>query len=84
MNLLTKVHSGSQLKAVDAFLSSAFQDLEVQLEPCRRTSRGWVEIAFSGEDETIALNYLANEIGLCPVRLETLGKHSTAKGYIAA
>jgi hypothetical protein len=43
---------------------------------------GWVRISISGEDENVAVRYLADNIGLCPTGLEKIRKYSTFKGYV--
>jgi len=82
LTLLTKAYSDAQLKQVDRFLEAALEGLGIEIEPCKITSHDWVQTVISGEDETIAQNYLAREIGLCPTRLESVSKFSTMKGQI--
>ncbi|MDI6847170.1 MAG: DUF2110 family protein [Candidatus Bathyarchaeia archaeon] len=84
VTLLTKVHNNFQLKLIDKFLKSTLKDLKVETEVCIVTPRGWVQVTVSGEDEKVALRYLADEIGLCPVHLERVEKFSTIKGRITA
>lgn len=45
-------------------------------------SLGWVRVSISGEDENVAVRYLADNIGLCPGGLEKIRKYSTLKGYV--
>lgn len=82
VTLSTKIYSNSQVKLLDKFLKSLLEGLEVETEICRVSSHGRVQIAVSGEDEKVALRYLAEEIGLCPTLLEDLEKFSMVKGYI--
>jgi hypothetical protein len=84
VTLLTKAHNNFQLRQVNEFLKSRLQGLKVEAEFCGRTSRGWVQMVVSGEDENVALHYLVDEIGLCPTRLEKLEKLSVVKGQIMA
>jgi hypothetical protein len=58
------------------------QGLKVEAKTCGATSRGWIQVSFSGEDENPALHYLEERIGLCPVNLENIQKFSTVKGRI--
>jgi hypothetical protein len=83
VTLLIKARSDSQLKQVDKLLQSKLEGLKAQMTPCTTVSYGWVQTTISGEDETIALNYLTKEIGLCPIRLESVHKFSTVKGFIS-
>lgn len=82
VTLSTKAYNNFQLKLVDEFLKSMLKGLKVETKICRVSSRGWVQTAISGEDENVALRYLAKEIGLCPTFLENIEKFSTVKGYV--
>ena len=84
VTLLAKVYNDSQLNLIDKFLKSMLKGLKVKIEIRGVTSRGWVQITVSGEDERVALRYLADEIGLCPMRLECVEKFSTIKGRITS
>jgi hypothetical protein len=84
VTLSTKVYKNFQLKLVDKFLRSMLKGLKVETKISDVSSRGLVQMAVSGEDEKIALHYLADEIGLCPTLLEHVEKFSTVKGYIAS
>ena len=84
MTLLVRAYNDHQLEHVDTSLRIALEGLSVEIEPCKTTPHGWVQTAFSGEDETIAQNYLTREIGLCPTMLESVDKFSTMKGWITA
>lgn len=82
VTLLLKAYDNAQLEQVDRFLKTALEGLKIEIEPCEITSHDWVQTVISGEDETVAQNYLAREIGLCPTRLEFVSKFSTMKGQI--
>jgi len=82
VTLLTKGYNDFQLKLVDKLLKSMLKGLNVEAEICGVTPRRWVQIAVSGEDEKVALRYLADEMGLCPTHLERVEKFSTIKGRI--
>lgn len=84
MTLLAKVYNDFQLKLIDKFLKSMLKGLKVKIEIRGATSRRWVQITVSGEDEKVALRYLADEIGLCPTHLERVEKFSTIKGRVTA
>jgi len=58
--------------------------LKVEVKICGVTSRGWIQIAVSGEDEKVAVRYLSETIGLCPTRLENVEKFTTIKGRIVS
>ncbi len=82
LTLLVKAHSDLQLKHMDRLLQSKLEGLEVQIGKCKVTPQGWVQATISGEDEVTAQNYLASEIGLCPVGLESVIRFSTFKGQV--
>jgi len=84
VTLMTKVYDNFQLKFVSQFLKSTFKDLKVEIKICEVAPRGRVQIAVSGEDEKVALNYLADKIGLCPVHLQHINKYSQIKGSITS
>jgi len=83
VTLPTKVYSNFQLKLVDEKLQSMLKGLKVETKICGLSSRGLVQIAVSGEDEKVALNYLREQIGLCATFLQHVEKFSTVKGYVA-
>jgi len=84
VTLLTKTYNNFQPKTIEKFLKPKLEGLRASTKICGVTSRGWVQIAISGEDETAALHYLANEIGLCPTDLKLVNKFSTIKGRVTA
>jgi len=84
VTLPTKVYNNFQLKLVDEKLQSMLKGLKVETKICGVSSRGLVQIAVSGEDEKVALNYLRGQIGLCPTFLQHVEKFSTVKGYVAS
>jgi hypothetical protein len=84
VTILSKVYNNYQLKLVEKLLKSTFKGLKVEAEIYGVTSRGWVQIAVSGEDEKVASCYLASKIGLCPIYLNHVEKFSIIKGLITA
>ena len=84
VTLPIKVYNNFQIKIFDEKLQSMLEGLKVETKICGVSSRGLVQIAVSGEDERVALNYLRGEIGLCPTFLQHAEKFSTVKGYVAS
>ena len=84
VTLCIKVHRDSQLRVVEKFLRLALKGLNVETEICGITSRGWVQITVSGEDEKAALHFLTEETGLCASRLEDVDRFSIIKGQIVS
>jgi hypothetical protein len=82
ITLLTRIYGNSQLDQVDGNLRSLLKGLKVKTNILETDSLGWVHVSISGEDENVAIRYLADNIGLCPVRLEKIRKYSTLAGYV--
>jgi hypothetical protein len=82
LTLLAKAYNNSQLDLVEKSLRFALKDLNVETKVVGATSRRWIQVAISGEDEKVASNYLADEIGLCPVGVEKIKKFSAIRGRI--
>jgi hypothetical protein len=82
VTLLVKVYSSSQLEDVESNLKATLKGLKVEIKTLGTISHGWPQISISGEDETVAVRFLADEIGLCPTSLDNLERFSTTKGYI--
>jgi len=84
VTLLAKAYGDSQLKQADRLLEIMLEGLKVEFKIDGATSRGWIRISLSGEDEKAALHYLSKEIGLCPVSLASVEKLSTIKGRLVS
>lgn len=82
VTLLSKTHNSFQLKLVDNLLRSTLKGLQVESRICGTNTRGWIQVAVSGEDEKVALHYLADEIGLGPTNPRDIKRFSTIKGCI--
>ena len=84
VTLLAKAYDSPQVRQVEKNLKSTFEGLRVESKALGVTSRGWIQISVSGEDENAALHYLRDNIGLCPTDLESVERFSTLKGCITA
>jgi hypothetical protein len=83
LTLLTRIHNVNQLNQIDKVLKLSFEGLDVEAKTLGIVADRWVQIAIAGEDEGIAVNYLAKEMEFCPTSFENVKKFSTLKGYIA-
>lgn len=63
-------------------MRSLLSGLKVKTHLLKADSLGRVHVSISGEDENVAVRYLADNIGLCPAGLEEIRKYSTLKGYV--
>jgi hypothetical protein len=82
VTLLTRIYDNSQSHQVEGNLKALLRGLKVGARILGADSLGWVQISISGEDENVAVRYLADNIGLCPTSLENIRKYSTFKGYV--
>ncbi len=82
VTVLEKVYASFSPKMFEPTFTSLCEGLRVRLEVAGKTDRGWLQLDVSGEDETAALNFLDQRIGLAPVQADTLEKFSTVKGRI--
>ncbi|MCJ7424350.1 DUF2110 family protein [Candidatus Bathyarchaeota archaeon] len=82
VTLLEKAYDASQLKPIDNLSKTAFEGLDIHIESRISSSRKWIEVTINGEDEKIALSYLAKEIGLSPAKLDVVERFSVLKGFI--
>lgn len=84
VTLFAKAYGNLQLDNFDRYLKSTLEGLKVEAKTCGATTRGWIQISVSGEDENVALRYLDGRIGLCPSSLENINRFSTIKGRITS
>ena len=84
VTLFAKAYGNLQLDNFDRYLKSTLEGLKVEAKTCGATTRGWIQISVSGEDENVALRYLDDRIGLCPASFENINRFSTIKGRIAS
>lgn len=82
LTLLVKIYNTRQLKQIDTILGDLFKDLNVEATVTGTLAGKWVQLDLSGEDEEIATNILAREVGLCPINFETVKKFATLRGYV--
>ena len=82
LTLLTRAYSVSQLNQIGDALKISLEGLDVEAKILGTVAGRWVQIALSGEDEGVATNYIAKEIGFCPTNFGDVKKFSTLKGYV--
>lgn len=83
LTLLVKSSRAWQLKAIDEMLQTQFEELDVESRVLTNNKSRWVQIELSGEDETIATNYINKIFGACPVTVENAKVSESLKGYIS-
>lgn len=67
---------------MDNILGDLFEGLDIEATIIGTMAGRWVQLELSGEDEEIATNLLAREVGFCPVNIESIKKFSSVKGYV--
>ncbi|MBT0158838.1 DUF2110 family protein [Candidatus Bathyarchaeota archaeon A05DMB-2] len=82
LTLLTKANDSSQLEQIGKILHDSLEGLEIETKILDMVADRWVQIALDGEDEGIAANYVAKEIGICPVSLQGLKRFSAINGCL--
>lgn len=82
VTLLEKVYGSVSSKTLEPILLSLCKGLEVSLKVVGETNRGWVQVEVSGEDETVTLHYLDQNIGLAPASIGELRKFYKIRGKV--
>jgi len=82
LTLLAKARNTFQLRQADRNLKAMLHGLDVRSEITGTNARGWIQVAVSGEDERVALQYLMDNIGFCPIELDRVVKFSTFRGLL--
>ena len=82
VTLFAKAYENRRPDNFDKSLKVTLEGLKVEAKTCGATSRGWIQISVSGEDENVAIRYLDDRIGLCPASIENINRFSTIKGRI--
>jgi len=83
LTLLVKSSRAWQLKTIGEMLQTQFEELDVEARVLTNSKTKWVQIELSGEDETIATNYITKTYGACPVTVENAKALESLKGYIS-
>ena len=84
LTLLEKTYGSFSPETFEPVFSSLCQGLKVELRVVGKTSRGWIQVEVSGEDETVASHYLDQEVGLAPVSIDKLKRFSTVRGRVVS
>jgi hypothetical protein len=82
ITLLEKFYGAFNQQRFQTKLASLCKDLKVEAKVVGKTSRGWVQVELTGEDERVAIEFLNHEIGVAPVSIDKVKKFSTVKGKI--
>jgi len=80
--LLEKAYGSFSPRSLETMLSFMCKDLNIQIEVKSQTTRNWIQIEVTGEDESVALRLLDREIGLAPASTGDVRKFSTLRGKV--
>jgi len=80
--LLEKAYGSFSPQSLETMLSFMCKDLKVKIRVKSKTIRDWVQIEVTGEDESVALRLLDQEIGLAPTSTEEVRKSSNLRGKV--
>lgn len=82
VTLLEKSYGSFSQHTFEAILLSMCKDLRVKVKVKAITTRDWIQITVSGEDESIALRLLDREFGLAPITADKITKFSPVRGKV--
>ncbi len=82
VTLLERAYDDLRPDGFEKSLKSTLAGLKVEARVSGVTDRGWIQVSVSGEDEKVALRYLADRVGLCPVALDKVTRFSSLKGRL--
>jgi hypothetical protein len=80
--LLAKTYDGFGAEQVERIIKAMLSGLKVEIEVCGVTGNLWVQTSLTGEDETVALRYLSDRIGLCPENITNIQRFLSVKGFM--
>ena len=82
VTVLEKIYGSFSPEEFESAFSALCKGLDVKVSVVDITSRGWIRLQISGEDEKVALRFLEKEIGLAPVHLDNVKKFSIIRGRV--
>jgi hypothetical protein len=82
ITLLEKIYGPFSQQLFESKLHSLCEDLMVEAKVVGKTSRGWVQVELTGEDQKVAIEFLDREIGLAPVSIDKVKKFSAIRGRV--
>ena len=82
LTLLDKLYGAGHPETFEKLYSDILGGLEVTLRFVGTTKRGWIQLDVYGEDQTVAINLLKQEIGLAPNSLYDLKTSPVTKGKV--
>lgn len=84
MTLLEKLYADISLKMAESQIQAKCEGLEVVVRVAEVTSRGWLRLSVSGEDEVAAINLLKREFGIAPAYINNIIEGNIYSGKIVS
>ena len=82
ITVLEKLYGSGSPATFERFYANLISGLKIQLSFAGTTKRGWIQLNISGEDETAALSFLEQNVGLAPICCDTIKKFSIFQGRV--
>src|SRR3990170_1720254 len=79
---MARICDSSQLADAQKTIANSLEGLVVETKFEWVLANRWVQVSFSGEDEGVASNYVAKEVGFSPTCFEDVKRFTTLKGYV--
>jgi len=76
-------YASSALAELQKSLSYLVEGLKAEVKIAEVTSKGWVVVEVSGEDEEVAVTYLIRQLGRIPSSVSELNQSDVIKGRVA-
>lgn len=80
--LLEKAYGSFSQRNLETMLESLYRDLKVRVKVQGKTTRDWIQIELTGEDESVGLKLLEKEIGLTPTSADDVRRFSALRGNV--
>lgn len=82
VTLLEKLYANISLKMAESQIQASCKGLEVTVRVAEATSRRWLQLNVSGEDEVAALNLLKKKFGIAPAYIKNIREGNIYTGKI--
>jgi len=82
VTLLEKAYGHFPADAFEPMLKSLCKGLKVQIKVKGKIAKEWILVEVDGEDESVVLQLLKNELGLAPNNVDNVEKFSVLRGRI--
>ena len=81
--LAAKACHGHQLNSFENQLRCQFEGLDAKIGMDRISPGNWVQVNVSGQDQSVVVNYLRDEVGFSFTDVSQIKRYATMKGYVS-